>query len=216
MSNEQEHQKQTLQMLSNMRASWKKALLGIPVLIVFSFVYFYGLDMIAYPWAHKLTPSTPQGHWIGSLTLNNGQSKGQSFLVNIEMGHDTVFSDTQSNTIPEISGQISICPASGVVTSSRVWGDPNWLGSKVVLGTKMNFGGDIVPEKLVCEAKKNALECLFDFERPISRASKKMREEFKNVYTPKAEFKAKIPVVFVPIEKGEKSFAEKCRQQRAP
>jgi hypothetical protein len=211
MSDEQEHQKQTLNMLRNVRASWKKALLGLPVLIIGTFLYFYGMNMITYPWAYHLTPTTPQGNWIGTLPLN----ANQSFLVNIEMAHDTVFSDTQSNRIPEISGQISICARSGVVTASSVWGDPKWTGSSVVLGTKLDFGTKIVPEKIACKAVKNGLECIFDFEQPISRASKKFREEFKNVYTPKAEFKAKIPVTFVPLKKNEKPFADQCAQQRA-
>lgn len=209
MSDEQESQKQTLNMLVNLRGVWKKTLLGLPVVIGVTLFYFYGMNMITYPWAYKLTPSTPQGNWIGKLKLD----ENQSFLVNIEMAHETVFSNTQSNTVPDISGRISICAPSGSVITSRVWGNPSWLGSSVVLGTKIDFGSKIVPEKLICQSKKNGLDCIFDFEHPVSRASKKFREEFKNVYTPKAEFSAKIPVVFVPLMEGGKSFAEQCKQQ---
>lgn len=209
MSADQEHEKQTLAKLTALRATWKKALLGLPVLIVFALFYFYGMNMVTYPWAYGLTPTTPQGNWVGTLPL----SENQSFLVNVEMAHDTVFSDTQSNTIPDISGQISICPAPGAVTASRVWGNPKWTGSSVVLGTKIDFGTNIVPEKISCQAKKNALDCTFDFERPISRASKKFREEFKSVYTPKAEFNAKIPVTFFPLKKNDRSFADQCKER---
>jgi hypothetical protein len=211
MSDDQENQKQTLKMLGDVRAASKKALLGLPVVIGVTLFYFYGMNMITYPWAYKLTPTTPQGNWIGTLILNGNQS----FLVNIEMAHDTVFSDTQSNTVPDISGQISICAPRGSVTASRVWGNPSWTGSSVVLGTKIDFGAKIVPEKVMCKAKKNALDCIFDFEHPISRASKKFREEFKNVYTPKAEFSAKIPVAFTLLKKDDKLFADQCKQQRA-
>jgi hypothetical protein len=204
---DQEHQEQTVKMLNRLRGTWKKTLLGLPLLGIVGFFYFYGIDMIAYPWAHKLTPTTPQGNWIGTLTLN----ERQSFLVNIKMAHDTVFSNTQSNTVPDISGEIFICQLRGNVITSRVWGNPNWIGTSVVLGTKIDFGSDIVPEKIACKAKSGALDCLFDFERPISRASKKFREEFKKVYTPKAEFNAKLPVSFAPLKKGDVSFADQCK-----
>ncbi len=200
-------------MLSGLRATWKKALLGLPLFIAFTLFYFYGMNMVTTPWAYHLTPTTPQGNWIGALPL----AANQSYLVKMEMAHDTVFSDTQSNTIPELSGQISICPASGAIpgaiAASTVWGNPNWIGSSVVLGTKIDFGNGTVPKKIICQAKKDALDCTFDFEHPISRASKKFREEFKNVYTAKAEFKAKIPVKFVPLKKDDRSFADQCKDR---
>ena len=211
MPADQENLAKTLTMLSGMRAKWKSALLGLPLFIGFTLFYFYGMNMLTYPWAYKLTPTTPQGQWIGTLALRGNES----FLVHIEMGHDTVFSDTQSNTVPDLSGKISICRPGGAVTSAPISGNPKWTGSSVVLGTKIDFGNNTVPEKLSCQAEKNALNCVVDFERPISRASKKMREDFKNVYTPKAEFSAKIPVAFVPVRKGAVPFADQCKQPGA-
>ncbi len=113
--------------------------------------YFYSLQMITYPWAsYKLTPSTPRGNWTGTLELRGGLR----FLVNIDMTHDTVFSETQPNAVPDISGKISICPASGVVTTSTVWGDQKWTGSSMVLGAKTSSGANVVPEAVTCLAKK--------------------------------------------------------------
>ena len=149
----------------------------------------------------------------GELDRHFASERKPEVLVTIEMGHDTVLSDSQSRNVPEISGQISICPTRGAVVASEVWGNPKWTGSSVVLGTKIDFGTNIVPEKISCQAKKNALDCTFDFERPISRASKKFREEFKSVYTPKAEFNAKIPVTFVLLKKNDRSFADQCKER---
>jgi hypothetical protein len=65
----------------------------------------------------------------------------------------------------------------------------------------------------ICSAK---LEGTFDFEHPISKASQKVREDFKNVYTPKAESASNIVVPFSPINAGDKSFGEQCKSKGTP
>jgi hypothetical protein len=111
---------------------------------------------------------------------------------------------------------ISICSAKTAPIDARIYGNPTWRGSTVVLGTKIDFGRNIVPEKILCKASKNSLECTFDFEHPISKASQKVREDFKNVYTPKAEFASKIVVPFSPISAGDKSLGEQCKSKGTP
>lgn len=210
MSGEQFDPQKVLNLLRNFNFSLKSAISGLGLMLGFTLFYFYGLNMVTYPWAYKLTAQTPQGNWIGKISLD----QKTTFLVNIKMAHDTVLSDMKSNRTPDIQGLISICSPKTERVEARVWGDPSWTGSSVVLGTKIDFGSNITPEKLICKAKKNSLECIFDFEHPISNASKKFREEFKKVYTPKAEFNAKIAVPFELMNRSGKSFAEQCGSLR--
>jgi hypothetical protein len=209
MSGDQFDPQKVVNLLGKFKFSLKSVISTIGLTLGFTLFYFYGLNMVTYPWAHKLTAQTPQGNWIGKISLD----QKTTFLVNINMGHDTVLSDTKSNRAPEIQGLISICSPKTERVEASVWGNPSWTGSSVVLGTKVDFGSSITPEKLICKAKKNALECIFDFEHPISNASKKFRED-KKVYTPKAEFNAKIAVPFELMNNSGKSFAEQCKRLR--
>jgi hypothetical protein len=210
MSGDQFDPQKVVNLLGKFKFSLKSVTSTIGLTLGFTLFYFYGLNMVTYPWAYKLTAQTPQGNWIGKISLD----QKTTFLVNINMGHDTVLSDTKSNRAPEIQGLISICSPKTERVEASVWGNPSWTGSSVVLGTKVDFGSNITPEKLICKAKKNALECIFDFEHPISNASKKFREDFKKVYTPKAEFNAKIAVPFELMNTSGKSFAEQCKRLR--
>ncbi len=210
MSSDQFDPHKVLNLLSKFKFSFKSVISSIGLTLGFTLFYFYGLDMVTYPWAHKLTAQTPQGNWIGKISFD----QKTTFLVNIKMAHDTILSDTKSRTTSDIQGLISICSPKTEQVEARVWGDPSWTGSSVVLGTKIDFGSNIVPEKLICKAQKNSLECIFDFEHPISNASKKFREDFKKVYTPKAEFNAKIAVQFELMNTSGKSFADQCKSLR--
>jgi hypothetical protein len=212
ISGNQIDEEKTLGLLRQVGASWKGAIGAMAATVVFLVFYFYGLNMVTYPWAYGLTSQTPQGNWIGKVNID----KNTTFLVNMKMAHDTEFSETKAKTIPSIAGLISICSAKTAPIDARIYGNPSWTGSTVVLGTKIDFGRNIVPEKILCKASKNSLECTFDFEHPISRASQKVREDFKNVYTPKAEFASKVVVPFSPIGAGDKSFGEQCKFKGTP
>ena len=61
MRDDQEHEKQTLAMLSGLRATWKKALLGLPLFIAFTLFYFYGMNMVTTPWAYTSRPLRRRG-----------------------------------------------------------------------------------------------------------------------------------------------------------
>jgi hypothetical protein len=210
MSGDQFDPQKVVNLLGKFNFSLKSVIGGIGLTLGLTLFYFYGLNIVTYPWAYKLTAQTPQGNWIGKISLD----QKTTFLVNITMAHDTVLSDTKSNRAPEIQGLISICSPQTELTEAKVYGDPSWTGSTVVLGTKIDFGGKITPEKLICKAKSNSLECIFDFEHPISNASKKFREDFKKIYTPKAEFIAKINVPFEPMLTNSKSFADQCKNKK--
>jgi hypothetical protein len=119
MSGDQFDPQKVLNLLGKFKFSLKSVLGSIGLTIGFTLFYFYGLAMVAYPWAFNLTSQTPQGNWIGKISLD----QKTTFLVNIKMGHDTVLSDTKSNRAPDIQGLISsiqsATPRKNFVKSSR-------------------------------------------------------------------------------------------------
>jgi hypothetical protein len=207
-NDDQAKTEELVRLMSQVKIPWKSLLTTALVFVIGTLVYFYGLNMVTYPWAYKLTPTTPQGNWIGTLKLRGNQT----FLVNIDMKHDTQFHETKTKPNFGLNGHISICGPRGVIIKDEVWGNPKWTGSSVVLGTNVDFGARTIPERVPCKSKKDALECVFDFEHPLSRAEKEFREDFKEVYTPKAEFTAKIPISLAPLQRGEPSFAQQCQK----
>lgn len=206
MSDPKNEREEAVKTLGIVQQYWKEIFGSFAAFMVISPIWFYGFDMIAYPWAHGLTGQSPQGQWTGEIELD----EGAPYLVNMALDHDVDLSGNQSNTVSEISGIISICTKGSTPKEARIYGDPSWTGSAVTLFSKIDFGTERVPERMSCTAAKDRLECLFDFEQPISNASRKFREEFKKVYTPKPEYDAKILVKFVTDKNRSVAFSTKC------
>jgi hypothetical protein len=206
MSEHENETKEALETLSLIRRYWKHVLGTLGVSLVFLPMIYYAFDMVAYPWAHGLTGQSPEGSWIGEISLDSSSQ----YIVQIELDHDTDFSGNRKNYVAEISGLISICSRGAAPLQETISGDPSWTGSSVKLFSKINFTNEIRPEEIACLTTADAMQCIFDFERPISNASRKFRKEFKNVYTPKAEFNAKIPVQFSRFKTGDVPFQTQC------
>jgi hypothetical protein len=211
VSGDQDQSKRAVSLLSRLGrvilgGGWKTLIVSACVLIILTLIYFFGLNMVTYPWAYGLTPQTPQGKWVGSLRLADGTVS----LLSLDMAHDTRFYETGNRHTPDIQGTISICTDKKAAISARIYGDPKWTGISVVLFTPLDFGVGKEVETISCKAKKTGLECIFDFDRPLSPAEKETRDTYAYAYTPSTEFGAKIPIVFLPQQAGDAPFSERC------